>query len=58
MYLTTGELIAIMIALIAAPMALGYALYQNKELIRHNNWLMHRNRELNERMSKMVELPW
>lgn len=58
MYLSTGTLIAVMIALTSSSLALAYALYQNKELLKHNNWLVQRNRDLNHKIQNMVEVPF
>jgi hypothetical protein len=48
MYLTTGDIIATIIALLGALTVVGLAIKENIRLNGENAWLRHRNRQLNK----------
>jgi hypothetical protein len=58
MYLGTGEIIGIIIALVSALIVLGLAIKDNARLNKQNLYLLKRNRELNKRLENSVERPF
>ena len=58
MYLGTGDIIAISIALLSALIALGLAIKENIRLNSENAWLRNRNRQLKQELSNSAPLPW
>lgn len=58
MYLSTYELTAIIVLLVLLNTALIYAVWQNKNLLRENNFLRITNRELRNRYRNYVEKPF
>lgn len=58
MYLTTGELIGIIIALGSALTVLGLAVKDNARLNKYNTYLRKRNLELTKRLENSVERPF
>jgi hypothetical protein len=58
MYLSTYELTAIIVLLVLLNTALIYAVWQNKNLLRENNFLRTINRELRDRYRNYVEKPF
>jgi len=58
MYLGTGDIIGVTIALISALGVLAYAVMQNTKLHRHNMYLRKRNLELAKRLENSVERPF
>jgi hypothetical protein len=58
MYLATGEIIGIIIALVSALTVLGLAIKDNARLNKQNLYLLKRNRELNKRLENSVERPF
>ena len=58
MYLGTGDIIAISIALFSALIALGLAIKENIRLNSENSWLRNRNRQLKQQLDNSAPLPW
>lgn len=58
MYLTTGEIIGVMIALLSALIVLGLAVKDNARLNKYNTYLRKRNLELTKRLENSVERPF
>ena len=58
MYLGTGDIIAISIALLSALIALGLAIRENIRLNSENSWLRNRNRQLKQQLDNSAPLPW
>lgn len=58
MYLTTGEIAGIMIALLSALTVLGFAMRDNARLNKYNMYLRKRNLELLKKLENSVERPF
>jgi hypothetical protein len=58
MYLSTYDIIAITVLVVLLNTALIYAVVQNKNLLRENNFLRATNRELRNRYRHYVEKPF
>lgn len=58
MYLTTGEIIGIIIALISALIVLALAMKDNARLNKYNTYLRKRNLELTKKLENSVERPF
>lgn len=58
MYLATGELIGITIALASALTVLGIAMKENARLNKYNTYLRKRNLELIKKLENSVERPF
>ncbi len=58
MYLSIYELTAIIVLLVLLNTALIYAVWQNKNLLRENNFLRAINRDLRDRYRNYVEKPF
>jgi len=48
MYLTTGDILAVIISLLCTLTLVGFAIKDNIRLNGENAWLRHRNRQLNK----------
>jgi hypothetical protein len=57
MYLATGEIIGIIIALISALIVLALAMKDNARLNKYNTYLRKRNLELTKKLENSVERP-
>lgn len=58
MYLATGEIIGIIIALISALIVLALAMKDNARLNKYNTYLRKRNLELLKKLENSVERPF
>ena len=58
MYLGTGDMVAIILALVSAMAVIGFAIKINNSLNKQNMYLRKRNMELMKRMENMVERPF
>jgi hypothetical protein len=58
MYLATGEIIGIIIALISALIVLALAMKDNARLNKYNTYLRKRNLELTKKLENSVERPF
>ena len=58
MYLTTGDIIATIIALLGALTVMGLAIKENIRLNGENAWLRQRNKQLKQQLSQSAPLPW
>jgi len=58
MYLATGEIIGIIIALISALIVLALAMKDNVRLNKYNAYLRKRNLELTKKLENSVERPF
>jgi hypothetical protein len=58
MYLATGEIIGIIIALISALIVLALAIKDNARLNKYNIYLRKRNLELTKKLENSVERPF
>jgi len=58
MYLATGEIIGIIIALISALIVLVLAMKDNARLNKYNTYLRKRNLELTKKLENSVERPF
>lgn len=58
MYLGTGDMVAIILALVSAMAVIGFAIRLNNRLNIQNMYLRKRNMELMKRMENMVERPF
>jgi hypothetical protein len=58
MYLATGEIIGIIIALISALIVLALAIKDNARLNKYNTYLRKRNLELTKKLENSVERPF
>ena len=58
MYLATGEIAGIMIALVSALIVLGFAMRDNARLNKYNMYLRKRNLELLKKLENSVERPF
>jgi hypothetical protein len=58
MYLATGEMVGIIIALISALTVLGFAMRDNARLNKYNTYLRKRNLELLKKLENSVERPF
>ncbi len=58
MYLATGEIIGIIIALISALIVLAVAMKDNVRLNKYNAYLRKRNLELTKKLENSVERPF
>ena len=58
MYLATGEIIGIIIALIGALIVLALAMKDNVRLNKYNTYLRKRNLELTKKLENSVERPF
>ena len=58
MYLGTGDIIAILIAIVSALTVMGAAIKLNMEINKENAWLRKRNKELKKQIDSLAPLPW
>ena len=58
MYLTTGDIIATLIAIVGALTVMGLAIKQNISLNGENAWLRTRNKQLKKQIDDLAPLPW
>jgi hypothetical protein len=58
MYLATGEIIGIIIALTSALIVLALAMKDNARLNKYNTYLRKRNLELTKKLENSVERPF
>jgi hypothetical protein len=58
MYLTTGDIIATIIALLGGLTVMGLAIKQNISLNSENTWLRTRNKQLKKQIDDLAPLPW
>ena len=58
MYLATGEIIGIIIALTSALIVLALAIKDNARLNKYNTYLRKRNLELTKKLENSVERPF
>ena len=58
MYLATGEIIGIIIALISALIVLALAMKDNARLNKYNTYLRKRNLELTKKLENSVQRPF
>lgn len=58
MYLTTGEIVGVIIALGSALTVLALAVKDNARLNKYNTYLRKRNLELTKRLENSVERPF
>jgi hypothetical protein len=58
MYLSTGDIIAVIISLLCTLTLVGFAIKDNIRLNSENAWLRNRNRELKKQLNNSAPLPW
>lgn len=58
MYLGTGDIIAISIALLGNIIVVGLAIRENIRINSENSWLRNRNRQLKQQLDNSAPLPW